>query len=234
MQRYFVDKINNEFILTQEQIHQIINVMRNKIHEHLVFINNSYAYEVEIISLNPFKVKELNKLFLDTELSKDITLLYCLAKKDKIDFAVQKATELGVKKIVLVNSSRTILKIKKDEEEKKLLRLNKIAIEASEQCGRVLVPKVEKVIDYKDIKDFLSDINLIAYENERSLTIDKELLENKQSITILIGAEGGFSKEEVKYANELGYLSICLGKRILRSETAVCYALSLLSHYVEK
>lgn len=233
MQHYFVSRINDKFVLNDEQTHQIKVVMRNRIGDELVFINEGYFYHVKISSLNPIEVEVISFEKADTELNVDITLLYCLAKKDKIDFAIQKATELGAKRVILVNSSRSILKIHKDEVEKKLLRYNKIAQEAAEQCRRGYALKVENVIDFKDIKNYLSDLNLIAYENERSLTLNKEMLKDKKSISILIGCEGGFSFDEVQYANEISFQSLCLGKRILRSETAVVYALSLLSHYVE-
>ncbi len=234
MQRYFVEMKNNEFILTNEQLHQIKVVMRNHVGDELIFVNNKVSYKVKITCLSPFQVEIEEKTNIDTELTKDIILLYCLAKKDKIDFVIQKATELGVKKIVLVNSSRSIFKIKKEDEEKKLARYEKIAQEASEQCGRVIVPSIEGVIDFKDIGNYASDISFIAYEKEKSFTLNEILLQNVNSISILIGSEGGFSLEEVNYASDVGYKSLSLGKRILRTETAAIYALSILSHYVEK
>ncbi len=234
MQRYFVEMKNNEFVLTNEQLHQIKNVMRNRVGDELVFIQNQDSYKVQITCLSPFQVDIEEKMSIDTELKKDIVLLYCLAKKDKIDFVIQKATELGVKKIVLVNSSRSIFKIKKEDEGKKISRYEKIALEASEQCGRAVVPSIEGVIDFKDIGNYTSDISFIAYEKETSLTLNETLLQKVNSISILIGSEGGFSLEEVNYASDVGYKSLSLGKRILRTETAAIYALSILSHYVEE
>lgn len=234
MQRYFVKMENGEFVINNEQLHQIITVMRNHVGDELIFVNSEESYVVKITHLSPFKVEIVEKSLVDTELSKDITLLYCLAKKDKIDFVIQKATELGAKKIVLVNSSRSIFKIKEEDESNKLSRYEKIAQEASEQCGRVVVPSIEGVIGFKDIKNYTSDINFIAYEKEKSFTLNEKLLENVNSISILIGSEGGFSADEVDYAAKYNYKSLSLGKRILRTETAAVYALSILSHYVEK
>lgn len=234
MQRFFVNRINSEFILTTEQLHQIKDVLRMNVNDELEFIFNKISYLVKIENMHPFKVKIIEQKKLDNELNVDITLLYCLAKKEKIEFAIQKATELGAKRIVLVDSSRCVFKIKKIDEIKKIERYKKISLEAAEQCNRVVIPKIIGVIDFIDINKYLSDLNLIAYEKEKNHLIDENLLKNKKSITILIGAEGGFSPEEVEYALNYGYLSVSLGKRILRSETAVVYALSLLSHYVEK
>lgn len=233
MERYFVNQINDKLNLNKEQIHQIKDVMRNKIGDIITLINDGYFYEVKIVDFNPFSYEIIKKYIPNTELKLNITLLYCLSKGDKIEFAIQKASELGANKVVLVSSSRCVMKIKKQDEEKKLERYRKIALEASEQCGRAKILQVEGVIDFKDIDKYLSELNFIAYENERSLKLSKQLLENKKSVTILIGSEGGFSMDEVEYALSKSYLSLCLGNRILRSETAVLYALSLLSHYGE-
>lgn len=233
MERYFVDIIDNEIILKQEQIYQICKVMRNKIGDQITLVNDGYFFLCEITSINPFLFKVIKSSKADTELNRDIILLYCLPKGDKLEFAIQKATELGANKIVLVNSSRTIMKIKKEDEKRKLERYRKIALEASEQCERAVVPIIEGVISFQEIERYKSSLNLIAYENERKEYIDGHLLSGHDSVSILIGAEGGFSLQEVEKANKIGFKSICLGNRILRSETAVVYALSLLSYYSE-
>ncbi len=234
MQRYFVDKIGDDLILNKEQIHQIISVMRSEINEKITLVNDGNFYHCVITSLNPFKFEIIEIEKGDSELKKDITLLYCLPKKDKLELVIQKATELGVKQIVLVNSSRTIMKIKKEDEEKKLQRYSKIALEASEQSKRTSLPIIGPIIEYKDINKYLKDISLIAYENENKLNLNSSLIKDKKTISILIGAEGGFSKEEVEYAEKYGFKSVSLGKRILRSETAVYYCLSLLSYFSEE
>lgn len=234
MERYFVDLLNNNFIFSDEQVHQIQKVMRHKLDDEITLINDGYYYLCKITSFSPLNVAVISKQKADTELKKDITLLYCLPKGDKLDFAIQKATELGVKKIVLVSSSRTIMKIKKEDEKRKIDRFKKIALEASEQCSRVIVPEIEGVIPFSQINKYLSSLNLIAYENEKRDIITKELLDNHDSISIIIGSEGGFSIDEVELANLYGYKSVSLGKRILRSETAVCYSLTLLSYFSEE
>lgn len=233
MQHFFVKKINDEFIFTKEQIFQILNVLRLKINDEIILVNDGYFYNAKITNLKPFEVKILKKEKADNELNVDITLLYCLAKKDKIDLVIQKASELGVNKVVLVSSTYCVKKISEDEKEKKLLRYNKIAIESCEQCQRGKALIVEDVIDFKDIIKYKKDLNLIAYEKEKSTTFQEELLKENKSISVLVGAEGGFSLEEVLYAEDNGFKSISLGKRILRSETAAIYILSILNFYVE-
>ena len=233
MERYFVERENNGFVFSEEQIHQIQKVMRHKIGDEITLINDGYFYLCKISSLQPLGIEIISKEKANTELNREVTLLYCLPKGDKLEFAIQKATELGASRIVLVNSSRTIMKIKKEDEARKLARYSKIALEASEQCSRAIVPSIVGVIPFSKIDKYKSSLNLIAYENERGEGITKELLEGHNSVSIIVGAEGGFSIEEVEFANSLGYQSVCLGNRILRSETAVVYALTLLSHYSE-
>ena len=233
MQRYFIE--NNDFVLSSDQLHHIKNVMRMKEGNHFMIVNDASLYECEIISLNPFN---FNKVLVDSaspELNVDITLLYCLPKGDKLDLVIQKATEIGVNNIILVQSSRCVSKFKKEDYDKKRSRFKKIVIEASEQSHRLKVPTIYDIIDFKDISKYHFDQAYIAYENEGDIRFDSDFnqLKKGQSVGILIGCEGGFSFEEVEYAKKCGYRSISLGKRILRSETACIYALSVLTNAVE-
>ena len=141
----------------------------------------------------------------------------------------------GVKNIILVQSSRCVCKFKKEDFNKKLQRFNKIASEASEQSHRLIIPTIKDIIDFKDIKNYSFDHAYIAYEKEENNTFKNSFNNVKphQSIGIIIGSEGGFSQEEVEYAINNGYKSLSLGKRILRSETACLYSLSVLSFLVE-
>ena len=234
MQRYFVDIKDDEFILSKEQTHQILHVMHSRVGEELEFLNNGYIYRVLIKKTSPLTFELLSSNMADTELNGNLTLLYCLPKGNKLDFIIQKATELGVKKIIILESSRTIKKINEDNIDKKKERLYRIALEASEQCGRAYIPTIIYGEDFKNIGNYTSQVNFIAYENEKKQPLSSRLVQNASSCSILIGAEGGFSLDEVNYALDKGFISISLGKRILRSETAVLYALSLLSSFLEE
>ncbi len=234
MQKYFIDKKQDQWILTKEQEHQILHVMRAAKKDQFLFIYDGAFYQVEIDCLSPLHFKTIEKKEAKTELPVDITLLYCLPKGNKLDFVLQKATELGVKNIVLVESSRVITKIKKEDLPHKLERYRKIIMEAAEQCGRAYLPKIDALISFEKIDHYLSDLNFIAYEQETENFLSKKLLKNALSYSILIGPEGGFSSEEVLLAKQKGFQSVSLGKRILRSETAVLYSLSLLSNFAEE
>lgn len=237
MQRYFVNRIeNNEVFFEKDQMHHILNVMRMHIDQNITCVYQNEVYLCKITSLSPLKVEIVEKLNENHELKNKVCLLYCLPKGDKLDLVIQKACELGVNEIILVQSERCIAKIKKEDEQKKLLRFNTIAKEACEQSKRSFLPEISKIINFKEIKNIHFDHLFIAYENETEKNFYQYLLDVKEneSIGILIGAEGGFSEKEVEYAKENGYTSISLGKRILKSETACFYALSAISFMLER
>ena len=235
MQRYFIDKNYDHIEFNNEQLHHITKVMRMNINDKIEAVFNSKCYLLNISSLSPFSFEIIETLTSNSELNVDITLLYCLPKGDKLDLVIQKATEIGVKNIILVQSSRCVCKFKKEDFNKKLQRFNKIASEASEQSHRLIIPTIKDIIDFKDIKNYSFDHAYIAYEKEENNTFKNSFNNVKphQSIGIIIGSEGGFSQEEVEYAINNGYKSLSLGKRILRSETACLYSLSVLSFLVE-
>lgn len=237
MQRYFVSEIKNDVVyLDKDQLHHIKNVMRMKENDEITCVYNTKVYLCYVASVSPFEIKVKEELDENHELKNKITLMYCLPKGEKLDLVIQKATELGVSEIILVQSSRCIAKITSENKEKKLLRFNKIALEASEQSKRNIVPVIKDVINYKDIDKYHFDHQFIAYENEGEISFLEHIskIKENETISILIGSEGGFSLEEVEYAKKNKYTSISLGKRILRSETAVFYALSALALILEK
>ena len=237
MQRYFTSfKDEKNITISNDDIFHIVKVMRMKINDQFEINNDGDIYLAQINSLAPFSFKILKKIDENHELKTKITLLYCLPKGDKIDLVLQKATELGVNQIVLVNSSRCIAKINDENKEKKLARLNKIIKEATEQCKRNNLPALKDVIKFNEISNYQSDLNLIAYENSKMSNQElKDLLRNFKgnTVTILIGAEGGFSKEEVEKKKKNNFISISLGNRILRSETSVFNLLSILGYELE-
>ena len=238
MQRYF--DLSNDFnniILSEDDIFHIKQVMRMRIDDNFEVVKNNKVYLCKIISLNPFKFSYTIDANNNNELKVNITLIYAFPKFEKLEFAIQKAVELGVKQIVLVNSEHVVFKLDEEKNKNKFVRFNKIIKEAAEQSKRNYLPKLTLVKKFEDILSFKSELNLFAYEkSDTSLTKLHEILSNKyiKNISILIGPEGGFTKEEANYAIQNGFNSISLGKRILRSETSVIYLLSLLGYEYEE
>ena len=237
MQRYFADVINNEVILTKDDTFHLTKVMRCKPGDSVEIVNNAthIAYFAIVDSINPLKIHIQEPIIKESELEKKVTLFFALAKSDKNEFVIQKATELGATRVVLFQGKRSVVKFSKDDFTRKEARYISIAKEASEQCHRNYIPEIKYVDSIKGIKDYLEDLNLFAYELEagKATNLTKEIKEYK-SVSIIIGPEGGFDDSEVTFLKELDFKTISLGKRILRCETAAVYSLSIIAYELEK
>ncbi len=235
MQRYFVSRVNNKIVFDDGDVHHLLHVMRSKVGDEIEIVVDSKLYSALISSLNPFEVELNYEIPQDSEINEHVTLFFALAKGDKIDLVIQKATELGVKRVVLVNTERCVVRFD-GKVDNKIERFRKIAKEASEQCHRLIIPEIVGVYDLKNIpSNLLEDVNLVAYEKEAGNTSSlKNKIVKGKNISIFIGPEGGFSNFEIDYLKEqYGFMPVPLGKRILRTETAAIYALSVIGCILE-
>ena len=156
----------------------------------------------------------------ETEPSVKLTIFQGVPKNPKLEAIVQKATEIGVVRIVPVDTVRAVAKLDKAA---KVDRLRKIAREAAKQSKRGIVPEVTDSVSFKEAVKMAAeaDLAIIPYEEEREVSLKCALSgKNPQSVSVMIGPEGGFEKEEIALAKEAGIISVTLGKRILRTETA--------------
>ena len=237
MQRYFASLLDHEHIkLTKEDEHHLLHVMRMKRNDEIEVVANDKLYLCRISNTNPLDIFIVHEIQSDVELPSEVTLLYALTKGDKIDLVVQKATELGVKRIALFQSERTVVRFEEKDIQKKCERYQKIMKEASEQSHRLIVPELLGIYNLKNLPaNLLSDLNYVAYEKDAN-HIDEAFqgLEKGKSISILIGPEGGFSEQEINHLTNQGFIRTSLGKRILRAETAAIYALSVIGYLLEK
>lgn len=223
MQQFFCEDILNigdQYKLNKEIDFQLRKVLR---------VNNGYTFRMVDKNHSIFLCEYRDGLALinslldeNNELEIDITVVLALIKNDKFDFAVQKLTELGVKRIVPYLAKRSVVKPGKGNNKQE--RLTKIAREASEQSHRNCIPEICDYCTLKDLSKYKSDINIIAYEKDDKLISD---LKGK-SFTIVIGPEGGFEPGEYQDILSLGFESFSLGKRILRAETAAIYLSSVI------
>ncbi len=237
MQRYFAsyDKFKN-IVICDDDIFHITKVMRMRPGDQFEINLDGDIKLAEFVSSSPFSYKIIKEFNENHEIEGYIRLLYCLPKGEKTDLVIQKAVELGANEVVLINSERSIAKITKENKDKKILRFNKIIKEASEQSKRTNLMKLNDVISFKEISNYPGDINLIAYENTNNTVKNlSDILKDAKgkTVNVIIGAEGGISKSELQIALGNNYQEISLGKRILRSETACFYILSLLSFYMD-
>jgi 16S rRNA (uracil1498-N3)-methyltransferase len=218
------------------EVKHIRRVLRLKAgDEIIVFDSLGKEYEGTIIEETTSSVViKIQNIFLSKRDSPlDVTLAQSLLKGEKMDYLIQKATELGIKEIIPFFSSRSVPLLEKSGRLKRHHRWGRIAIEASKQCGRGVVPKIEPLQDYSEMLQLASpgSLRLILWEREGGQL--KEVLERskeKTRIFFIIGPEGGFSQEEVEEAKRAGFIPVTLGRRILRAETASLCLLSILQY----
>lgn len=171
-----------------------------------------------------------------TESPVRITLYMGYPKGDKLETVIQKAVELGVSRIVPFESSRCVKRPKQDKLDKLLSRFARIAEEAAKQCGRARLAEVTAPVDFHtallDAKK--SELCLFCYEGDGTRSLREVLSEKRaESISVIVGCEGGFSLNEAKEAEAAGLTPVNLGPRILRCETAPSYVLSCISYAYE-
>lgn len=239
MYRFYVeaDCISNDIItITGSDVNHIKNVLRLEKGDWLIacdgdgrdYVSRISEISSEYVRLGVEKVQET-----DTELNNKIVLFQGLPKKDKMEFIIQKAVELGVSEIVPVAMKRCVVKLDSGKAGKKQERWQMIAEAAAKQSGRGIIPKVHKPVSLKEAFDIARSLeyNMIPYELQDGIEKSREIVYeacSKSSVGIFIGPEGGYEQEEVEKAVELGIRPVTLGKRVLRTETAGMALLSIM------
>lgn len=239
MQRYFGQIITDQVLLGDDDIFHLTKVMRARVGDEIEVVSNEKVFLCKVSQLKPhIEIDVVKQIKENHELKNHVILIAALIKGEKMDFVLQKATELGVGEIVLLQTERTIVKIKPAEKDLKLERYRRILKEAAEQCKRTKIPMLYRVIDIKQLGDVDAQVKMIAYEEESGATESFNSIirsiKDKQKVAIVVGPEGGFSEHEVDMAVASGYKRVSLGKRILRAETASFYALSVISNHLER
>lgn len=174
----------------------------------------------------------------NTELPIKIYLFQGLPKSDKMELIIQKAVELGVCKVVPCEMSRCVVKLEEKKKKSKKERWQAISESAAKQSKRNTVPEIMDVMSFKQALEFSKklDILLVPYENARGMAATKEALskiKSGMSVGIFIGPEGGFDESEIALAESAGALTVSLGERILRTETAAITAVGMCMLYAE-
>ncbi len=225
---YHPDSIleNNTSLLSKEHTHYIVKVMRLKRGSNLNFFNKNGEWKSEIIFLdkNRVEVRFLEKIKEVNNLSKT-ELAICLVKKNPMDTILQKATELGVSKIIPIISERTEIK------ELNIDRAKKIVIEATEQSNQLVPPEITDIIKLKDFLNSFNETSRLLFADVNSKeNLKAEDLKNVKSRCILIGPEGDFSTAERELIlQNRAVKPFTLSRNILRSDTAVISAISLVN-----
>jgi len=163
-----------------------------------------------------------------------ITLAVGLTKGEKLDFVVEKATELGVGAVVPFSSAYSVPKLNSEKISKRTERWRKIAVSAAKQCGRARVPEILPVCDFRELIDQprAETLKILFWEKEtdRSLQQIFKTQREPKALLLAVGPEGGFAAEEAEAARSKDFLTVQIGRRILRAETAALAALALAQH----
>jgi 16S rRNA (uracil1498-N3)-methyltransferase len=219
------------------ELEHLRRVLRLRPGDHiLAFDDSGWEHEAVIRALNETQgeVEILRSHQAERESPLAVTLALALIKGDKMDYVVEKATELGVKTIAPFVSRYAVPRLNEAKAAQRVERWRKIALSAAKQCGRTVLPEVLPVSDYcNTIKERVPDrLKLFFWEREGGQTL-KEVHSREpraESATVVIGPEGGFAEEEAEIGRAQGYTIVCLGPRILRAETAALAAVALVQH----
>ncbi len=241
MTRLFIDEVLSDqrtLELNEEDSHYISQVLRMRTGEEITVVDGKgleYLCSVSEIAKK--------KVILDVGEGREnkseppfkVTLFQSVSKGERMDLTIQKATELGVYEIVPVLSERCVVKLDKDTKGK-IDRWQKIALEASRQSGRGIVPKVTSPMNFSEAIDKIEsfDLALFPWEEETEKGLKSALREFKgERIALFVGPEGGYEQKEADDAVKKGALRVTLGPRILRTETAGAAVLAMIVYETE-
>ena len=218
-------------ILVGDTAHHLTRVLRLKTGDKIiVFDQSGYEWDAKIINKKrkSVEIELLDRHKPDVESPVNITLLQSISRSHRMDLVMQKATELGVNSIVPMLTKNMVVKLNAKNTQKKMNHWEKITISAAEQSGRVHLPEL---LEPRELSEDL----LNEYKKEASFFLDTTGSENFsgnviKNISIAIGPEGGFNRDEKNMAEKSGYRIIKTGPRLLRTETAPIMALSILQY----
>lgn len=238
MSRFFVPKEfvkGNSIHINGKEAHHILDVMRLKVSDEVTVFDGTGKEYVGIVRESGHKsleveIKEIRKS-ADKE-SYSVTLIQAIAKKDKMDYIAQKATELGVACIVPVVTARTIPDWNDEKKTNMVERWRRISHEAAKQCGRLDIPQILPIMELgKAITGAVYDLKLIAALSDEAIKI-KDVLKGRDGVKIVvaIGPEGDFTPKEIEEAVRTGFKVVNLGSLTLKSDTAGLAVLSMINY----
>lgn len=225
----FVDKIDEKIVVSGDDYNHIVNSLRAKIDDVIQISDQKNLYIGKIVDILPksFVVSDL-KLLKNFDKAINKTLISALIKNDKLDFLLMKATELGVDKIILVESDYSVVRLEANKINKKLDRWNTIVKMAAMQSRRITIPQIEYVKKFNSINYEQFDSVIMLDETSNNM-FHLEEIKKFNNLAVVVGCEGGFSEQEHLYLKSIKHLnSYLLTDNILRSETASLAILSIL------
>lgn len=226
--------------LSDDETRHLRNVLRLKPGDQIYLFDgagNEFHCQVQTISRDSTELVVLGQVeAAQPESSLNLTLAVALLKGEKFDLVIQKATELGVTRIIPVMTSRADVRIKDDNDaQKKMSRWQRIVLEATKQCGRARLLRIETptaLANVISVSDKTTELRLMFAERQGvSLLQALSVSQNQpQIVTAVVGPEGGWSDEEIEEAAAAGWKIVTLGGRTLRAETAAIAVATLIQH----
>lgn len=248
LQRYFIEaakkNIEGDIFITGDDVHHISRVLRMQPGNKVVCCTkDGFEALCEIVEITNDQVScsVLEWMTVNHELPVSISIASGLPKGDKLEWIIQKGTELGASSFIPFNAARSIVKLETKKVGKKLERWSKIAKEASEQSYRNTIPTISEPCDFHELISLAKgfDVKIVAYEEsakqgeKKNLAKAFEELQVGGSLLAVFGPEGGLTEKEVSKLEESGFIICSFGPRILRTETAPLYLLSAVSYNFE-
>ena len=217
--------------LTDSAANHVGKVLRMKAGEPLVLFNGkggAFQGQISAVSKKSVEVVLETLLTANAQSPLIIELGQTLSRGERMDYAIQKATEVGVTSITPLFSERCEVKLKADRIGKRLQHWQRIAISACEQCGRNVVPVIHPPVKLEDwLAERKTELNFVLHHRtERKLDGD----DKPQSVSLLIGPEGGLTADEITLAENKQFAPLALGPRVLRTETAPVAAIALMQY----
>ena len=232
-----ITRLNDKDIKIKGTEVKHIQVLRHNINDEIIV--NENIYKIINMTRDTIDLEYIKEALVIGVPKTNITLYIAFLKSDKMDYLVQKAVEIGVKRIVPFFSKNVVVKLDEKSKVKRREKLQKIADEACKQCGRMDTVNIEEFLNFNELKDSLKEDKIFfAYEASKD-SLRREINDMKQrninNIGIIIGAEGGFLESEAEELNKLDNVCcVSLGERILRAETAAINLLSIIIYEMEE
>ena len=227
MQRYFA--INKNLELEHSDYHHIKNVMRMKPGDIIEVVYDGVINKCKLNSDYTYTIISKEKKNIS---NKKIIVAFSMLKEQKLDYLFQKSTEVGAYEFVPLITKRSLIKIDSKKSDNKISRWNKIVKEASEQSFRSFKPIINGITDIKNLVNLDADLKLVLTLTEKTKKIKKVLQKNNKCgrILLVFGPEGGFDPKEEEVLIKNGFSSVSLGENVLRAETAVVSAISMIKY----
>lgn len=243
MPRFFItpDAVSAETaVITGDDAYHISRSLRMRVGEELTLCDacgNDYFCRITSITDSEVTLAVTGSAATETEPPYKVTVFQALAKGDKVDTVIQKSVECGAFAVTPLVTSRCTVKLSAADAEKKRARWQRIAAEGAKQCGRGIIPEVTSLCDIKNAKSIFADFDAVLFCYEKAERPLRDVLgtlgTDVKRIAVVIGPEGGFSEDEARLMEKAGAVTVSLGKRILRTESAAPFILACLSYEYE-